>query len=81
MIAPPVSALTDEQLVARFRAGGDAALGEIHRRYHAELQSFAARMLRGSGQDPEDVVQDAFIRAYRGLRCTDGAMAVRRGCT
>ena len=34
-------------------------------------------MLSGTGHDADDVVQDAFIRAYRGLRATDGAMALR----
>ena len=34
-------------------------------------------MLHGSGHDAEDVVQDAFIRAYRGLRVTDRPMALR----
>ena len=32
-------------------------------------------MLRGTGHDAEDVVQDALIRAYRGLRVTDRPMA------
>jgi RNA polymerase sigma factor (sigma-70 family) len=34
-------------------------------------------MLQGSGHDPEDIVQDAFMRAYRGLRVTDRPMALR----
>ena len=34
-------------------------------------------MLNGSGHDAEDVVQDAFIRAHRGLRATDRPMALR----
>jgi len=77
MTAPPLTRLTDDQLVVRFRAGDDAAFTEIHRRFRAALTAFARRMLHGSGHDAEDVVQDAFIRAYRGLRVTDRPMALR----
>jgi RNA polymerase sigma factor (sigma-70 family) len=77
MIAPPVSTLTDDQLVARFRSGDDAAFAEIHRRFRTALTAFARRMLHGSGCDADDVVQDALIRAYRGLRVTDRPMALR----
>jgi RNA polymerase sigma factor (sigma-70 family) len=77
MIAAPLISLSDDDLVARFRAGDDAAFTEIHRRFRSQLVAFARRMLRGSGHDAEDVVQDAFIRAYRGLRVTDRAMALR----
>jgi RNA polymerase sigma factor (sigma-70 family) len=77
MTAHPAARLTDDQLVARFRDGDDAAFSEIHSRYRAALTAFARRMLHGSGHDAEDVVQDAFMRAYRGLRATDRAMALR----
>jgi len=77
MIAPPLPSLTDDQLVARFRSGDDAAFTEIHRRFRPALTAFARRMLQGSGHDADDVVQDALIRAYRGLRVTDRPMALR----
>lgn len=77
MTTPPLSMLTDEQLVTRFRAGDDAAFTEIHRRYRPALVAFAAKMLRGSGHDADDVVQESFIRAFRGLRATGGPMTVR----
>jgi RNA polymerase sigma factor (sigma-70 family) len=77
MIAQPLSSLTDDQLVLRFRNGDEAAFSEIHRRFRSALTAFARRMLRNSGHDPEDIVQDAFIRAYRGLRVTDRPMALR----
>jgi len=77
MIAPPPLSLTDSQLVDRFRSGDDAVFCEIHRRYGSALTAFARRMLNGSGHDADDVVQDAFIRAYRGLRVTDRPMALR----
>lgn len=77
MLAPALSSLTDEELVARVRAGCDDAFGEIYHRYRAPLRSFAARMLAGTSQDAEDVVQDAFIRARRGLRATSQRMTLR----
>src|SRR4051794_23471057 len=77
MIAAPLSTLTDDGLVARFRAGEEDAFTEIHRRFRPALVAFARRMLRATGHDAEDVVQDAFIRAYRALRVTDRPMALR----
>jgi RNA polymerase sigma factor (sigma-70 family) len=77
MIATPMTSCSDDELVARFRAGDDAAFTAIHDRYRGALLAFARRMLRGTGHDPEDVVQDAFIRAYRGLRVTNRPMALR----
>jgi RNA polymerase sigma factor (sigma-70 family) len=77
MTATPLATLSDDDLVARFRAGDEAAFTEIHRRFRSQLVAFARRMLRGSGHDAEDVVQETFIRAYRGLRVTDRAMALR----
>ncbi len=77
MTAAPLSSCTDDELVARFRRGDDAAFSAIHDRFRTPLIAFAGRMLRGSGHDAEDVVQDAFIRAYRGLRVTDRPMVLR----
>src|SRR5688572_20798415 len=74
---PSPTTMSDDELVARFRSGDDAPFDEIHRRYHRPLTSFARRMLAGTGHDADDVVQDAFIRAYRGLRATDRPMALR----
>src|SRR3954454_18534548 len=59
---------SDDQLVARFRAGSDDAFRAIHDRYHAHLHAYALQMLGGARQDAEDVVQDVFVRAFRTLR-------------
>jgi RNA polymerase sigma factor (sigma-70 family) len=78
MIAQPITTLTpDDELVVRFRRGDETAFSEMHRRYRGALTAFARRMLQGSGHDAEDVIQDAFIRAYRGLRVTDRPMVLR----
>jgi len=68
---------TDEELVARFRAGDDAAFTAIHDRYRGPLVAFARRMVQGTGHDAEDVVQDAFLRAHGALRASDRPMALR----
>ncbi|MGH2900616.1 MAG: RNA polymerase sigma factor [Solirubrobacteraceae bacterium] len=77
MIAVLLTTLSDDELVARFRRGDDAPFDEIHRRYRSQLGAFARRLLANTGHDADDVVQDAFIRAYRGLRVTDRPMALR----
>ncbi|MGH2942709.1 MAG: RNA polymerase sigma factor [Solirubrobacteraceae bacterium] len=77
MFAHTLTTMSDDDLVARFRSGDDAPFDEIHRRYRGALLAFARRMLHGTGHDADDVVQDAFIRAYRGLRVTDRPMALR----
>src|SRR4051812_23364689 len=69
--------LPDERLVALVRDGRDDAFAAIHLRYCDRLVAFARRLLHGTGHDAEDVVQDAFIRAYNGLRATDSEMHLR----
>ena len=77
MIAEPLMPLDDDQLVARCRGGDDDAFAEIYRRYRSPLRSFAGRMLSGTCHDADDIVQDAFIRAQRGLRATNRPMTLR----
>jgi RNA polymerase sigma factor (sigma-70 family) len=77
MIHTPLHRCDDAELVAAFRAGSEAAFTEIHGRYRELLTTFARRMLRGTGLDAEDVVQDALIRAHVALRATDRPMALR----
>ncbi len=77
MFALSLTTCSDDDLVARFRGGDDAPFDVLHRRYRSQLIAFARRMLSATGHDAEDVVQDAFIRAYRGLRVTDRPMALR----
>ena len=64
----PLQRHDDHELVAAFRGGLEGAFDEMHRRYSQPLELFARRMLRGTGLDAEDVVQDAFIRAHVALR-------------
>ena len=69
--------LPDTELVALVRSGRDDAFAVIVERYQGQLLGFARRLLRGTGHDAEDVVQDAFLRAYKGLRATGNEMHLR----
>lgn len=68
---------TDAQLVARARAGDDAAFAAIVDRYREPLTGFAAKLLGGSHADADDVVQDGLIRAHRALNATQREIALR----
>jgi RNA polymerase sigma factor (sigma-70 family) len=68
---------SDEQLVALFRGGNEEAFRVIHDRYHQRLFAYARQMLPGSRQDAEDALQDIFVRAYSGLRASNGQLALR----
>jgi RNA polymerase sigma factor (sigma-70 family) len=68
---------SDEQLVALFRAGNDAAFSVIHDRYRQRLFAYARQMLGGSRQDAEDALQDVFLRAYSSLRGSDRPVSLR----
>ncbi len=56
----------DAELVRRFNAGEEAAFVEIVRRHRARMFAVALSMLRNE-TDAEEIAQDTFIRAYRGL--------------
>lgn len=56
----------DHALVHRFKAGDQAAFEEMVSRYWDRIYSMVHQLLRNQ-QDAEEVTQDAFIRAHRGL--------------
>jgi RNA polymerase sigma-70 factor (ECF subfamily) len=60
------SALSDEALVERVRAGSDEAFEELILR-HRSLITRVARRYVSSLADAEDLAQDAFVRAYQKL--------------
>ncbi len=75
--APLLRLRSDEQLVALFRAGNDAAFSVIHDRYRQRLFAYARQMLGGSRQDAEDALQDVFLRAYSSLRGSERPLSLR----
>jgi RNA polymerase sigma-70 factor (ECF subfamily) len=56
----------DQVLVNRFKSGDQAAFDEMVGRYWDRIYAMVNQLLRNS-QDAEEVTQDAFIRAHRGL--------------
>ncbi|MFY9265737.1 MAG: sigma-70 family RNA polymerase sigma factor [Solirubrobacterales bacterium] len=67
-----ISAPDDIELVARCQTGDVVAFELLVRKYSARL----VRLLRGylhSEQDADDVAQEAFVRAWRGIKSFRGA--------
>jgi RNA polymerase sigma-70 factor, ECF subfamily len=67
---------SDEELVERARAGDESALGKLVERHHAAAYRVAVSMLRDDDA-AQDVVQDAFIKAFRALSGFRGDAAFR----
>jgi RNA polymerase sigma-70 factor (ECF subfamily) len=58
---------TDEELVARATAGDLDSFNQLVARWERPIYALAYRTL-GREEDARDVVQEAFLRAYRGLK-------------
>ena len=58
--------IDETALLARLRAGDDEAFEGLVRGYSSRLFSVARRIV-GSDEDARDVVQEAFLSAFRGL--------------
>jgi RNA polymerase sigma-70 factor (ECF subfamily) len=56
----------DVTLIQRFHSGDDTAFVEIMQRYHGRIFGLANNLLRNTA-DAEEITQDTFIRAHRGL--------------
>ncbi len=56
----------DRLLVDRFKSGDEAAFNEMVSRHWDRIYGMVHQLLRNQ-QDAEEVTQDAFIRAHRGL--------------
>ena len=66
----------DEYLVARLRAGDDAAFEAIYDRYARGVLAFCVHML-GNREAAEDVLQLTFVSAFRALRGSDANVSLR----
>jgi RNA polymerase sigma factor (sigma-70 family) len=69
--------ITDAALVARCRAGDDAAWRELVDRFSRYVYAIAVQGFRLSQQDAEDVFQDVFARVYERLGSLRDDEAVR----
>lgn len=60
--------LDDSELVRTYLAGESRAFDEIVRRHVRSLYSFVYRLTGGNGPMAEDVVQEAFVKAWKHIR-------------
>jgi len=71
------TATADESaLLELAKAGDEAAFNDLVETHRGELRSYCYRML-GSVHDAEDAVQDALLRAWRGIGAFEGRSSVR----
>ncbi len=66
MLAKSEQAIADQALVHRYQAGDDAAFEQIVTRYWDRIFSRAYQLLQNR-EDAEEVTQDTFLRAQKGL--------------
>ena len=62
-----LAAVHDATLTERFKGGDESAFAEIIARYYPRILSLAQQILHNHA-DAEEVAQDTFIRAHRGLQ-------------
>ena len=63
---------SEDELLARLRAGEDLAFEELVRAYGPRLLGLTRRLL-GNEDDARDAVQEAFLSAFRALEGFDGS--------
>jgi RNA polymerase sigma-70 factor, ECF subfamily len=73
---PPSSEVQERRLLERARAGDEHAFGQLVDPYRAGLRGHGYRML-GSVDDAEDALQEALLRAWRGLARFEGRSSLR----
>jgi RNA polymerase sigma-70 factor (ECF subfamily) len=72
---PSVEALDEQALVARLRAGDEDAFEIVVRTFGGRLLAVARRIVRNE-EDARDVVQAAYLSAFRGLDHFEGACQI-----
>jgi RNA polymerase sigma factor (sigma-70 family) len=75
---PPLdlTVFDDDELVARARSGDRGAFGALVERHQRAALRVAA-VISGSTEEANDIVQDALVKAYRGLDGYRGPSPVR----
>jgi RNA polymerase sigma-70 factor (ECF subfamily) len=61
------AATTDADLIRRVLEGDHAAFGVVVRRHDARLRALAYKLLGGDRHRMDDVLQEAYLHAYRAL--------------
>src|ERR1700748_2082932 len=75
-MSPQRTRADEQELLDRARAGDEDAFTELVGAHRAELRAYCYRML-GSVHDADDALQDALLRAWRGLPGFQGRSSVR----
>jgi RNA polymerase sigma-70 factor, ECF subfamily len=73
---PPGAASGEGELLAAAREGDEQAFRRLVERYRNDLHAHCYRML-GSTHDADDALQDALLRAWRGLARFEGRSSLR----
>jgi RNA polymerase sigma-70 factor, ECF subfamily len=71
-----VAEASDEAVVVAARAGDETAFAALAGRYSRELRVHCYRML-GSFEESEDLLQETFLRAWKGLPGFEGRASLR----
>jgi RNA polymerase sigma-70 factor (ECF subfamily) len=66
---------SDLELIEEFRSGNHEGFNEIVRRYQERIY-WTARRVMGSHEDADDITQEVFIRAFKGLAAFRGESSV-----
>lgn len=71
----PATAPSDEELIRRWRGGDERAAAELVRRHTPAVARFLA--VQGAAEDLDDLVQETFFRAFRGIDGFSGKASFR----
>ena len=70
----PSATVDDDEVIAALRSGDQAAFAAVTERFRRQLHVHCYRML-GSFDEAEEIVQETFLRAWRGSASVRGTGA------